>query len=196
MTTGSERPLEELADIQAGYPFRTRIEHDPKGDIPVIQLRDIDRHCHLNWSTVAHISLNQKVKQAYFVHTGDVLCAARGNSYYAAFLSEEIPPALASAHLFILRPRTQEILPEYLAWYINQSTVQTYLEAQAQGSFIRSISRRALAQLPVVVPALDLQKRVVRIQHLADREAALTEQLLEKRRQLIDGLLSKRIQRG
>lgn len=195
MSSGSAHLLGEVAEVQAGYLFRTRIEHDPKGNIPVIQLRDIDTR-RLNWSTTARVSLNQKVNPAYFVQPGDVLCAARGNHYRALCLTGEPPPALVSSHLFILRARSQVVLPEFLAWYLNQSTAQTYLDTQAQGSSIRSLSRRVLAQLPVVVPALDLQQKVVQIQRLTDRETALTEQLLGKRRQLIDGLLSKTIQRG
>ena len=34
--------LGELAEIQMGYPFRSRLEHDPQGDVTVIQMKDID----------------------------------------------------------------------------------------------------------------------------------------------------------
>jgi len=32
----------DLAEVQMGYPFRSRLEHDPQGDIAVIQMKDID----------------------------------------------------------------------------------------------------------------------------------------------------------
>src|SRR5262245_36228083 len=30
------------AEVQMGYPFRSRLEHDPAGEISVIQMKDID----------------------------------------------------------------------------------------------------------------------------------------------------------
>ncbi len=34
--------LAELAEIRMGYPFRSRLEHEPDGNVAVIQMKDID----------------------------------------------------------------------------------------------------------------------------------------------------------
>ena len=34
--------LGDLAEVQMGYPFRSRLEHDPMGEVAVVQMKDID----------------------------------------------------------------------------------------------------------------------------------------------------------
>ena len=68
--------LKEFAEILSGYPFRSRIEYTPDGDVSVIQIGDLDMLVHEKLMRVRDI----EPKQHYFVRQGDVLLVARGIS--------------------------------------------------------------------------------------------------------------------
>lgn len=61
-----------------------------------------------------------------------------------------------SPHIFVLRCR--DIQPEYLFLYLNSEVCQTILASQKIGSFIQKITRRSVAEIPVIVPTKDEQE--------------------------------------
>lgn len=185
--------LKEIAEVLAGYPFRTRVRHDPKGEIAVIQLRNVDDFYRLREEDLARVS-GISVKEEYFLKAGDVLVAAKGGRYSATLIEQEMPKTLAVAHFFVARPKGEGVLSSYLGWYINQGPAQQFLEGRAQGTLTRSISRRALERLPVPMPPVEVQEKVVRVHALAIREEELVEAVRSRRRQLIEAVLLKNIE--
>ena len=41
--------LAEVAQLQAGYPFRTTVEEVPDGDVHVIQMKDVSPDLGVEW---------------------------------------------------------------------------------------------------------------------------------------------------
>ena len=79
--------LKEFAEILSGYPFRSRIEYTPDGDVSVIQIGDLDMLVHKKLMRVRGID----PKPQYFVRQGDVLLIARGNQHRAVWISSNLP---------------------------------------------------------------------------------------------------------
>lgn len=50
--------LRDIASIRLGYPFRTRIERDPHGEIGVIQMKDIGDRNQINLSDVYQVQID------------------------------------------------------------------------------------------------------------------------------------------
>ena len=83
--------LSELAEVQMGYPFRSRLEHDPQGDVAVIQMKDIDDANLLHAAEAIRIAL-PKGKTHHLLRPGDLLFRSRGRSNGAALVLEGISP--------------------------------------------------------------------------------------------------------
>lgn len=180
--------LGELGEVQMGYPFRSRVEHDPQGDVAVIQMRDIDDANLLHAEGAIRVAL-PKGKTHHLLRAGDLLFRSRGRSNSAAQVLDGIGSAVLSAPMLLIRPHG--VLPEYLCWYINASTTQAQLAALAEGTSVRMISAEALKALDVPLPSRAAQQRIVQAAALAEREQALLTRIGTLRQRLIADRLMK-----
>jgi len=171
-----------------GYPFRSRLEHDPQGDVAVIQMKDIDDANLLHAEEVIRVTL-PKGKTHHLLCAGDLLFRSRGRSNGAAQVLEGIGPAVLSAPMLLIRPH--KVLPAYLCWYINAPTTQAQLAALAEGTSVRMISAEALKALEVPLPSLATQQRIVQAAALAEQEQTLLARIATLRQRLTTHMLMK-----
>ena len=177
-----------LAEVQMGYPFRSRLEHDPKGDVAVIQMKDIDDANLLHTEAAIRVAL-PRGKTHHLLRAGDLLFRSRGRSNGAAQVLEGIGPAVLSAPMLLIRPH--KVLPAYLCWYINAPATQTQLAALAEGTSVRMISAEALKALDVPLPSKAAQRRIAEAAALADQEQALLARIAAQRQRITQYLLMK-----
>jgi restriction endonuclease S subunit len=176
--------LKDMATIRSGRLFRGKIEPDPTGHYQVIQIGDIDVDRKLSYKDMTRISLPD-IKRSQLVQKGDVLFISRGLRKHAVAITEELNNVITTSQIFILRP-CEMLLPEYLAWYLNQLPAQRYLEEHSSGTNVSLINMEAFGKLPVRTPKLDIQQKIVQIYELSLRERELTELILQKRCALIE----------
>jgi len=179
--------LATLSDIQIGYTARGRLE-PMDGGVRAIQLRDTSPEGGTGSEPIARFRLDD-IPDRYWVRSGDVVFRSRGDRNTAAALGPEFDePAVAVMPLVILRAR-QDVLPEYLAWYLNQPEAQRHFDRGARGTGIRMIPMSCLSELEVPIPDLETQRAIAAIDTLAQREFLLASRLAEKRRQLLSASL-------
>jgi len=180
--------LGELAEVQMGYPFRSRLEHDPQGDVAVIQMKDIDDANLLHAEEAIRVAL-PRGKTHHLLRAGDLLFRSRGRSNGAAQVLEGIAPAVLSAPMLLIRPHG--VLPEYLCWYINAPATQAQLAALAEGTSVRMISAETLKALDVPLPSLAAQQRIVQAAALAEQEQSLLARIAAQSQRLTTHILMK-----
>jgi hypothetical protein len=180
--------LGELAEVRMGYPFRSRLEHNPQGDIAVIQMKDIDDVNLLHTEEAIRV-MPPKGKTHHLLRAGDLLFRSRGRSNGAAQVLEGIGPAVLAAPMLLIRPH--DVLPAYLCWYINAPATQAQLAALAEGTSVRMISAEALKALEVPLPSLATQQRIAQAAALTEQEQALLARIATLRQRLATHLLMK-----
>lgn len=180
--------LRKLADVQMGYPFRSRLEHDPRGDVAVIQMKDIDDANRLHADEAIRVAL-PKGKARHLLRTGDLVFRSRGRSNGAAQVLDGIGSAVLAAPMLLIRPH--RVLPEYLCWYINAPATQAQLAALAEGTSVRMISAEALKALDIPLPSLAAQQRIVQAAALAEQEQTLLAQIATLRQSLTTHILMR-----
>lgn len=178
--------LLDLAEVQMGYPFRSRLEHDPEGNVAVIQMKDIDDTNLLHEEQAIRVVL-PKGKAHHLLREGDLLFRSRGRSNGAALVRCGIGPAVLSAPLLLIRPHG--VLPDYLCWFINTPATQTQLATMSEGTSVRMISAEVLKALDVPLPSLVSQQQVVRAATLAEQERMLLTRIVTLREQLTTHML-------
>lgn len=194
---GLKTTLGEIIGIRSGYPFRGRIKPAPNGAYRIIQIRDIGADAALDLSALVRVN-SIDAGPNHLVQQGELLFIARGARRQAVALSEHPGAAIATGQFFVLTLLADfrgRVLPEYLAWYINQRPAQRYLEENVTGSNLPMIGKEALAGLPVTVPSIGTQHRVVEIDRLNRRAQKLAEEITRKRRLLAEAWALKAIER-
>jgi hypothetical protein len=178
--------LSELAEIRTGYPFRSRLEHDPAGDVVVIQMKDIDDASLLHPEYAIKVSLPEG-KERHLLQPGDLVFRSRGRSNSVALVASDMGAAVLAAPMLLIRPHG--ILPAYLHWFINTPSTQAALAAMSEGTSVRMISKDAIQALDVPLPSMAQQRQIMEIAALAQQEQALLTAIAAQRKRMTEGLL-------
>jgi restriction endonuclease S subunit len=124
----------------------------------------------------------------YLVSQGDVLFLSRGQHTCAVPILQPLEHTIASYYFYILRSDTARVDPAYLAWFINQPTVQACLERLQRGSHIKIVPKSAFTELEVVLPPPATQRAIVELERLRQKEAYTMSRLVQARKRLVNGL--------
>ena len=189
----SNTRIGEVCTIQTGYTARGRLQPAPRGGLPAIQLGDFSQDGRIAPDRLTRVDFDGKPDK-FLVGPGDVLFRSRGEKNVAVALDDRfVERAVAVLPIFVLRPKPDVILPEYLAWTINQTPSQRYFDRIAARTTIRMVPRSSLETLEIQVPSLELQREISALDALAEREHALTILAADRRRDLNRILLESRI---
>lgn len=101
---------------------------------------------------------------------------------------------MVSASFYIVRVKINVVMPEYLAWWLNQKPAQNYFSAHSSNTAISFISKKTLSKLEIKLPSINTQNKICQIAKLQERESKLKHELTAKRSQLINQLCLNAIQ--
>lgn len=175
--------LADVCDVSSGFTARARLEEVPAG-VPALQMRDIADTPQVDASGLMRSAFEGPVER-YLVGAGDVVFRSKGERSVAAYLDKDFqPPAVAILPVMILRMKAA-ILPEYLVWLINQPEAQRHFEGDARSGTIRAVPKASIESLPIDLPDLATQQKIVEIDRLLRKEVELSSKLLLLRQQVV-----------
>jgi len=160
--------IKDIAHIQTGLFAKP----SGIGELVYLQSRHFDENGQL--LSVIHPDLKAEgISEKHMLKDGDVLFAAKGTKNFAAVFENHNEPSVASTSFFVIRPTDKNVLPEYLAWFLNSHPIQNLLKGQATGTSIPSISKHVLEYLEITVPDIEKQKAILHITKLRNKEKFL-----------------------
>ena len=176
--------ISQIAEIKSGYLFKEGIKPDKEGNVNVVQLKDVNGRGGINLHELQRISLN-KIDSENFLSFGDVLLKAKTNNPVSTVVKEHLSNTIATAHYFIISVKKADVLPGYLAWYLNQRPVQIYFNKNAGGTRIQVINKQILGELEVAIPDIKIQERIAKVYELHQREQDLIDVIKEKKHKVL-----------
>jgi restriction endonuclease S subunit len=180
--------LYNICSIQSGI----YVKPDFAGEVVYLQANNFDENGLLTSSLIPNLNLSDQT-QRHLLRPGDVLFAAKGTKNFAAVYEQHNGLCVASSTFLVLRVNKHagknSILPEFLAWHLNNPGTQTKLKAMAIGSALPSISKRAISELEISVPSVQKQNAILKIDALRKLERSIQKQLVELRENYIQQLL-------
>jgi hypothetical protein len=175
--------IHELAQIQSGYTVRSPLVSDEAG-VLVAQVRDLAFDGSGGARELQRCLIDGAIER-YLIRTGDVLFRSRGERTTAIAIGADFSePAVALLPIIILRPNPSRILPNFLAWAINQPSAQQKLDADAQGTNLRMVPKSSLEALDIDVPPIKTQAKIMQTYNLIEQELILSRKLATLRRDL------------
>jgi restriction endonuclease S subunit len=164
--------IKDIASIQTGLFAKPLV----LGDVVYLQSKYFDDQGNLIASLHPDL-LFEDISQKHLLRAGDVLFAAKGTKNFAAVYEKHNLPAVASTSFFVIRLFDSNVIPAYLAWFLNNPNTQALLKAQAMGTSIPSISKQVLEELEIPMPSIEKQKSVVAISNLRLQEKTIQSKL-------------------
>ena len=183
-----QEELKNIATISSGQTFRGRIENDRDGAVWVIQMKNLD-DSYTSLMDVPHLVKEDEVSEKQLLEKGDILFLAKGNNN-KAFVFNENHPAVAVSLFFVMRPDKSKVIPEYLAWFLNNKNTQSKLHSMRAGAMVSNIKKPALESLKITLPSIKFQKLIAKIYKLSLKEQQLLLQLAMERENYVQSSLT------
>lgn len=189
--------LNQIATISAGYPFRGKIPEYPEGNLAVVQMKDTSSEFGVDWMSCVRSEATGK-KAPDWLQTGDILVAARGNQNYAVLVdTRHAPlPAVAAPHFYVVRPQSDALIPEFLAWQLNQQPCQRYFELHAEGTLTKSIRRQVLEEALIGLPSLTEQQTILAMARTLQEERQLMQRLQHNGEQMMHAIATRLLEQS
>ena len=187
------KKLGDIAEVQSGATFRSRVEAVPNGKLRVIQMRDLGDDNRVHFDRTIRVNHPQPTRGS-LAQWGDIIFRSKGQTLTAAMLDQEVTEdIIVAAPLFLIRSNTKQVLSGYLLWWLNRSSAQNYFKSRATGATVKMVTRPILVDLEVNLPPLEQQRVIAQLFNLSAREQHLLEEFKERKAQYIEGILTQMV---
>ena len=173
--------LIDIATVKTFLTFRDQAPtYSDNGNAFGITTKDLVS----NWAefdNLATIEINESMTQKD-LQTGDILMPSRGDYYPARLFKKKNIPSFPIGQINVITLQ-KEIVPGYLAWYLNRPEIQNLIFQSLNGTTIKSLNKSRLNSLPISVPDHNTQIDIVRVQEIYVEKAKIRLELnmLEKK---------------
>lgn len=154
-----------------------------------MQLKDFEN----DYTTIGEeciLIAGDKIKSKYHLKGGDILFTAKGtNNYAVVYEDRDDTPTIASSALFVIKVDKTRANPYYIAWYMNQNTVQNYFKTNETGTYVTSVNKTAIEAIPISLPTMEIQNKIAKITSLHLREKRLRAEITDLKNKLITNQL-------
>lgn len=173
--------LKDIAEVFSGIYGKT----EPNGDIAYLQTKDCNDSIVTKYAS--KVFSGQRVEKNLLIQN-DILFACKGTNYISLIyrLKEK---AVASTSFFVIRVKSNTVLPEYLCWFLRQPVAKNYFKTCQVGSTTPLIRKRNVEELEINIPEPHTQTLIVEIDRLAQRERNLQEAIISRKKLILKQLL-------
>lgn len=195
--------LDQCASVQTGVAKGRKNNDIATIEVPYLRVANV-QDGYLDLSEIKTIRIAQHEVQRYQLHYGDVLVTeggdfdklGRGFIWYG-----QVPGAVHQNHIFAIRADSRLLLPEFLAYFVQTAYAKAYfLKVAHRTTHLACINSTKLKALPVLLPPLPEQARIVAIlqavEHKIATEKARGEALHELFATLLHHLMTGKLRVG
>ncbi len=192
-----QKKLNQIATIASGYTFRGSIENDPKGQIFVLQAKNISANQDvLDTSDLVTIS-DKSLRNPYFLEHNDILLVSRGSgigSFRSAIFASDETNVMPSSSVHVIRIKDVTVLPKYVSLYLNSLDGQKALAQIVTGaSYIQSILVKNLIDLEIPIPPIHTQKSIIALHENITNQERILKRKQEIQKTIINASFSNLI---
>lgn len=123
--------------------------------------------------------------------SNDVLLIGKGNENRAVVWPGSDEDTLASSTLYVIRTDPKQVLPAYLASYLNSTPAKAYFAFHQKAGTVKVLGRAALNELMVPVPPLEHQERIVQLAASIQRSQHILADLTNANAQLLNSVWAR-----
>lgn len=98
----------------------------------------------------------------YHLKIGDTIMGRRGEMARCAMVGKKENGWLCGTGSLFFRPNLKKVNPQYLYWVLSNSNTKAYLESEAKGSTMSNLNLSIVRNIPIPLPPLEEQKKIVK----------------------------------
>jgi restriction endonuclease S subunit len=185
--------LDHVAEVQTGIAKGKPI-NGAAVTVPYLRVANV-QDGHVDLSVMKEISVKPSEVDRYSLRKGDVLFTEGGDFDKlgrGTVWNGEIEPCLHQNHVFAVRPKSDRLLPEFLAFQAASQYGRRYFQLSSkQSTNLASINSTQLKQFPVLLPPIPEQRKIAEVLRTWDEAIEKLEALRAAKRDHLTGLTQK-----
>jgi restriction endonuclease S subunit len=187
-----KKKLSNITKFQSGIYKKP----DINADTLYLQSIHFDRLGRFDKEVSPQLKLDDRLEK-YLLKEGDLLFVAKGLNNFAVVYHDKIGNAVASSSFIVIKINEEYkkvVEPNYIAWFLTHHKHVKMMHKQL-GTTIPSISMRQLAELEIDIPPIEVQKKIVAIHQLREKEKEINSLIEEWKDKEFQILLSNATQK-
>ena len=120
------------------------------------------------------------------LHPKEVLFVSRGRFAAAVFEKTDSGPWIVPSSVLVLSLKTDRVLPEYVACYLNSASGKALLQRHCEQTTVPFVSAQTLGNIDIPVPSLARQAALVALDQAASKQARRLNRKQELSRQILN----------
>jgi len=190
--------LKDIATIRTGLVLsrkKATPHENPSYLYPLMTLKCFTSTSMIMSECVGTFSATEQIENQYMSRARDVVVRLRAPNQ-AVYVDPSNEGLLLSSLMAVIRIKDNLVDPHFLTHYLNSEMVRKLLHRELKGTTIPMIKTKDLETLPLVLPPIQEQRKVVALMELAYRESTLLEKLRVEKLQLSQEILDTVIQQN
>ena len=186
----SQRNSVRLSDVatQGQYGLNAAAMKEGQG-VRFVRITDIDERCELRSDGAACVPASTENLASYILEPGDLLIARSGATAGKSLLFRGLDePAVFAGYLIRFKLDTSKALPDYVGYFFKSSIYWNYINTTKRAAAQPNINAKELASLPIPLPPLPEQRRIVDLLSRAEGIVRLRREAEKKAAELIPAL--------
>jgi type I restriction enzyme M protein len=168
------KTLSEFAEISSGRSIpSSNLSDRPYRDhsIPYVRIGDIKRGQVTRGSSWTSEEAAANLNPEWRLRRGDILLSKSGTIGKAGVIREKAIGGIASSGLRVIRLDPDVLDPEFAIAFLDSEAARSWLEERATGSVVAHLPIRAIRDMPIPVPPVQVQQRIVERYRVHDVDA-------------------------
>ncbi len=151
--------LGEVCDTQYGFTAST-VQQDTGTQF--LRITDIVPQL-IDWNTVPYCQIQEKDREKYLLHKGDIVVARTGATVgYAKYIKEDVPAVFAS-YLVRLLVNSIDVDRHYVGLCVESNLFKEYIQSISNGSAQPNANAQMISSFEINLPPLSTQQRIATI---------------------------------
>jgi hypothetical protein len=171
VTAGRVR-LDSIALLRPGFAQRTPASEESLSPWRILLGRHAIQEGRIDWSDLPPCEPSRGIER-FALHDDDVLLTTRTTNVRAVVARSVPPHTIASAQFAVLRLVGDRVDARYLAWFLNRDDARARLRTLFKGSTIPFLPVADLAGFEILLPPIEYQRALARVNELRGREREL-----------------------
>jgi len=168
--------IRDICDLKNGFNFPADQKHE-SGTLTVDVLNMYGDGLGINLSNIYRVKIKQERLADYALRPGDILLVRssmkREGAAWASLFEGHNEPVSFCGFIIRARPRTKEILPKFLAYYLRGTVARSYLLSTSGQVAITNITQESIGLLKIPLPPVVEQEKISNVLSQVDEKIAL-----------------------
>ncbi|MBG1268057.1 restriction endonuclease subunit S [Nostoc sp. WHI] len=181
--------LGELSSL-IQYGLNASAEQEGKGFL-YLRISDINDDGNVNLANPKYLSKNTQNVAKYVLEPGDIIIARSGSVGRSFVYQSSNEPWVFASYLIRFRIRKDLAYPDYIGFFMRSLSYRKYIDKMSRSVAQANINSKELSKLPIPLPPLPEQRRIIDILREADEIRCLRKQANDKTKQILPSIFEE-----